>query len=145
MAESVDTSKTTVDPQHLDVLRLTRHLAGSDENFCDTMQSMGVPIEIHKIQRRPVPVMVCMRVAAAKICGTAQLSFLEVIYLQLRFSYLIQDSRVREKLQIEWQPAYYAVADPSKLTDSIEDNTSRLQTLSLVEELIGRIEQGVPC
>lgn len=132
-----------VSQQHLEVLRLTKHFAESDKNFCDVMRELGQPVAIEKIQRRPVPVMICMRVAAAKICGFGGSSFFTIVYLQLQFSGLIQDPEVRRRVGIEWQPSFYAGADPSKLADSIEENTTRDRTIALVDELTERIERGM--
>lgn len=140
--ESAD--ETGVKQQHLDVLRLTKHLAASDENFCEVMTELGTPVAIGQIQRRPVPVMACMRVAAAKVCGLGDSSFFTIVYLQLRFSSLVQDSEVLEKLGIEWRPNFYAGANPSALSDSIEENATRERALALVDELIERIEHDVP-
>ena len=135
---------TRVKEQHLDVLRLTKHLAAKDENFCEVMKELGKPIAIGEIKLRPVPVMACMRVAAMKVCGLGASSFFTIVTLQLQFSGLVQDWEVLEKLGIKWRPNFYAGADPSKLTDSIEENATRERTLALVDELIDRIERDLP-
>ena len=132
-------AQAAVSAQHVAVLQLTKHLAEKDENFCEAMKELSKPAEISQIQRRPVPVMVCMRAAAAKVCGLGNSSFFTIVYLQLQFSDLIQDGGVRRKLGIEWEPNFYADADPSVLSDSIEQNTTRTHTLALVDELIARL------